>query len=158
MNFFARNVMILTAIAITGYILSPNLPISNAPMAIAQTANSQKLANSLQGKPVLIDIYATWCGRCKTIAPTLSQIKDKYKDKVHFLVFDVSDRNTLAQAEVQAEKLGLKSYFAKNRTYTSLVSILDPRTGQVVDEFQGNPNLQEYVIAIDKAIARFAKK
>jgi thiol-disulfide isomerase/thioredoxin len=158
MNFPPRNIIILSAIAITGYIVSPNLPILNAPMAIAQTTNSQKLANSLQGKPVLIDIYATWCGRCKTIAPTLSQIKDKYKDKVHFLVFDVSDRRTLAEAEVQARKLGLNSYFAKNRTYTSLVSILDPRTGEVVDEFQGNPNLQEYVVAIDKAIARFAKK
>jgi thiol-disulfide isomerase/thioredoxin len=157
MNFAARNVIILTAIATTGYALITNFTIPNETIVIAQTANRQKLASSLQGKPVLIDIYATWCGRCKTIAPTLSQIKEKYKNKVHFLVFDVSDRRTLAQAEVQAENLGLKNYFTLNRTYTSLVSILDPRTGEVIDEFQGNPNLQEYVVAIDKAIARLAK-
>jgi thiol-disulfide isomerase/thioredoxin len=158
MNFVTRNLIILTAIATSGYAVLTNLTVPNNNIAIAQTANSKKLASSLQGKPVLIDIYATWCGRCKTIAPTLSQLKEKYKNKVHFLVFDVSDRRTLAQAELQAETLGLKSYFATNRTYTSLVSILDPRTGEVVDEFQGNPNLQEYVEAIDKAIARLAKK
>jgi thiol-disulfide isomerase/thioredoxin len=33
------------------------------------------LASELQGKPVVVDIYASWCAACKNIAPTLSQLK-----------------------------------------------------------------------------------
>jgi thiol-disulfide isomerase/thioredoxin len=29
------------------------------------------LAPSLQGKPVVVDIYASWCPACRTIEPTL---------------------------------------------------------------------------------------
>uniref|UniRef100_UPI0035932352 TlpA family protein disulfide reductase n=1 Tax=Chamaesiphon sp. TaxID=2814140 RepID=UPI0035932352 len=36
------------------------------------------LAQQLQGKPVVVDIYASWCPACKNIAPTVSQLKQQY--------------------------------------------------------------------------------
>ncbi|MFN5754310.1 MAG: TlpA family protein disulfide reductase, partial [Pseudanabaena sp.] len=31
------------------------------------------LAQKLQGKPVVVDVYASWCPACKNIAPTVSE-------------------------------------------------------------------------------------
>ena len=63
--------------------------ISTAREIQVASATEGALAKELQGKPVVVDIYATWCAGCKNIAPTLSQIKQQYKNTAHFVVFDV---------------------------------------------------------------------
>ncbi|MEM1394774.1 MAG: thioredoxin domain-containing protein, partial [Cyanobacteria bacterium P01_H01_bin.150] len=78
----------------------------------ASSAN-QALAQELQGKPVVVDIYADWCGGCKKIKPTLEALKKEYGDTANFVVFDVTDKSTTEASEARAKELGLSDVFAK---------------------------------------------
>ncbi|MEA5577772.1 thioredoxin family protein [Anabaena sp. UHCC 0451] len=110
------------------------------------------LAKELQGKPVIVDVFATWCGGCKNIAPTLSQLKQKYSGKVNFVVLDVTDRAKLKQTEAMAQKLGLGKFLKANKSKTSTVAIIDPATGNILAIYQNNANKADYTKILEKAL------
>jgi thiol-disulfide isomerase/thioredoxin len=136
------------------------LPMQHSAIAGSNKSTPAKspLAKELQGKPVVVDIYATWCGACKNIAPTLSNVKQQYKDKVNFVVFDVSDRKTTEASAAKAQKLGLTSFFEANKSRTSTVGVIDPRNGQIVKQFFNNANAKDYTAAIETTTAQMKKK
>ncbi len=47
-------------------------------------------------KPCIIDFYATWCGPCKAMAPTINQIAKEYKGKINVYKVDVDAQQELA--------------------------------------------------------------
>ncbi len=113
-----------------------------------------KLAKKLQGKPVVVDIYASWCPACKNIAPTVSQLKKQYEGKVNFVVLDVSDRASTAKSEAIARELGLGEFFAANKTQTGSLTIIDPSTGKILAQHRNNANKAAYTKVLDTAIAK----
>lgn len=112
------------------------------------------LSKSLQGKPVVIDVYASWCKSCKNIAPTLSQLKQQYAGKVHFVVLDVSDKATTAQSEAKAKELGLSQFFSAHKSQTGSLTIVDPKTGKILAQYRNNPDKSAYTVVLDQAIAK----
>ncbi|MEL7242220.1 MAG: thioredoxin domain-containing protein [Cyanobacteria bacterium J06573_2] len=114
----------------------------------ASSAN-QALAQELQGKPVVVDIYADWCAGCKKIKPTLEALKKEYGDTANFVVFDVTDKKTTEASEAKAKELGLEKVFAEHKAKTATVAVMNPGTGEVVELFQKNQNKADYVAALD---------
>jgi thiol-disulfide isomerase/thioredoxin len=112
------------------------------------------LSKSLQGKPVVVDVYASWCPACKNIAPTVSQLKQQYAGKVHFVVLDVSDKASIAKSEAKAKELGLSKFFAENKTQTGSLTIVDPKTGKILAQERNNPDKKAYSKVLDQAIAK----
>lgn len=112
------------------------------------------LAQKLQGKPVIVDIYASWCPACKNIAPTIAQLKEQYAGKVEFVVLDVSDKSTTAVAEATATELGLSKYLAENKAQTGSLAIVDPATGNILAQYRNNPDKTVYTQVLDKALAK----
>jgi thiol-disulfide isomerase/thioredoxin len=110
------------------------------------------LAQELQGKPVVVDIYATWCSACQNIAPTLSQLKENYGGQVHFIVLDVTNRSTTAQAEANAARLGLRRFLAQNKSQTGMVTIIEPGTGKILAQYRNNANLADYQRVLNTAL------
>ena len=143
----------LSAVAAVQNISAPSAQLPTDANLIAK-GETTPLAKQLQGKPVVVDIYASWCPGCKNIAPTLSQLKKQYGSKANFVVFDVTDSKTTQASMKMAAKLGLTSFFSANKAQTSTVAIIDPATGKVMKQFRNNADLAEYTGILDRAIAQ----
>jgi thiol-disulfide isomerase/thioredoxin len=126
----------------------------SAPATLIAKGETSPLAKKLQGKPVVVDIYASWCPGCKNIAPTLSQLKQQYGTKASFVVFDVTDAKTTKASMKMAQELGLASFFNANKSKTSTVAIIDPATGKIMKQFQNNAEIAEYSSVLNTAIAQ----
>ncbi|MCP9935288.1 thioredoxin family protein [Cyanobium sp. Candia 9D4] len=130
--------------------LGAPLPVDGAGAWLAQKP-AGALAPSLQGRPVVVDIYASWCPACRTIAPTLRSLAKSQAGKATFVTFDVSDAATLKTSRERARSLGLGAFLEANRSQTSLVAVIDPRSGTSVQTFRASTDAGAYVAAIGKA-------
>jgi thiol-disulfide isomerase/thioredoxin len=124
------------------------------PCASKNQSVGGPLAQELQGKPVVVDVFATWCAGCKNIAPTLSELKQEYAGKVNFVVLDVTDKAKVKETEDLAAKLGLSKFLADNKSKTSTVAIVDPATGNILGVFKNNPTKDDYTKILESALAK----
>ncbi len=64
-------------------------------MALALTKeNFDEIING--DKPVLVDFWATWCGPCKMLAPTIEQLAEELKDEIVVAKLDVDQAQDIA--------------------------------------------------------------
>jgi thiol-disulfide isomerase/thioredoxin len=124
------------------------------PCAAKTQSVGAPLSQELQGKPVVVDVFATWCPACTNIAPTLSQLKKDYGGKVNFVVLDVTDKSTTSKAEATATQLGLSQFLEANKAQTGSLTIIDPATGNILAQYRNNANLDDYKTVLDKALTQ----
>ncbi|PZV01522.1 MAG: thiol-disulfide isomerase [Cyanobium sp.] len=125
-------------------------PRVSGPGAWVAQKQGGALAPSLQGKPVVVDIYASWCPACRTIEPTLRSLQQSKAGKATFVTFDVSDAATLKASRERARALGLGAFLEANRSQTSLVAVIDPATGTTAQTFRASTDASAYSKAISK--------
>ena len=59
--------------------------------------NENNFDNTVANGLVLVDFWATWCGPCKMLAPTIDAIATEYKDRVVVGKVDVDESEALAR-------------------------------------------------------------
>ena len=64
-------------------------------MALEITDNNFKEILA-EGKPVVIDFWAPWCGPCKMLAPVIEEIAEEYGDKIKVGKVNVDEEAALS--------------------------------------------------------------
>lgn len=142
-------------VTIAGCMIPLNRPLLSYFSVISGLASAQAatpLSQSLYGKPVVVVIYAKWCGNCQAIAPTLAALRKEYGERIHYITFDVSTRTTALKSAALADNYGLSTFFDSYKARTSTVAVFDPLTGHIVKLFRNNRNLVDYRQIIEKQL------
>jgi putative thioredoxin len=56
-----------------------------------------ELVQRTDQKLIVVDFWATWCGPCRKLGPTLEKIKSKWGDEIEVVKVDVDDCPELSQ-------------------------------------------------------------
>lgn len=73
--------------------------------------------------PVLVDIWATWCGPCKMIAPALEQLADEQVGKVKVVKLN-SDENMALAMELGIMSLPTLILFKGGKEATRMIGLM----------------------------------
>jgi len=90
------------------------LPPSPAALPDFDPIRFQQLLGQLRGRPVVVNVWASWCGPCVAEAPILSRAATDYGGRVQFLGVDVLDQRTAARAFIRKYEWPFPSVFDRD--------------------------------------------
>jgi thiol-disulfide isomerase/thioredoxin len=68
-----------------------------------------------QGKVVLLNFWATWCGPCKAEIPGFIELQEKYRDKLTIIGYSVDDTAALAKKYADEYKMNYPILLGEGR-------------------------------------------
>lgn len=93
-------VLVLTACSgggAQGGVDGPLLPEDPYELPAVDPASFQALLGELEGTPVLVNVWASWCEPCREEAPRLASAHTEFGDRVQFLGLDILDERESAR-------------------------------------------------------------
>ena len=115
------------------------------------------------GKPLYIDLWATWCSPCRAEIPFLEKIKEQYKDKdINFVSFDVYDDKAKWEQMVKQQDMSGWQLINTDKNLPFLKKyvvdgiprfILIDKDGKIVNADAPRPSDKSLIPLLDKTIA-----
>ena len=87
-------------------------------------------------KPVMVDLWAAWCGPCRMVGPIIDELSEEYEGKAIIGKVDI-DSN-----QQYAAQFGVRN----------IPTVLVFKDGELVDRKVGVSSKNDYAQAIDKLI------
>ncbi len=120
------------------------LPTNVAELPTFDVDTYQRLLTQLRGTPVVVNVWAAWCGPCRDEAPLLHQASETYGDQVQFLGVDIIDSLDGARGFIAEHGLTYPSVFDPSGAirdslgmYGQPVTVFYDAAGNVVDTYTG---------------------
>ena len=104
-------------------------------------------------KPTVAIIRADWCTACQKLEPTMSELISQYKDRLNFVMLDVTTDEKTAESAKTAQELGIAKFFQANKKNTSTVIVLGKKN-KILFKTIHNFDRVAYVRAFDDAVAK----
>jgi cytochrome c biogenesis protein CcmG, thiol:disulfide interchange protein DsbE len=90
---------------------APLLPTHVAELPAFDVDSYQRLLTQLRGTPIVVNVWAAWCGPCKAEASLLHGASQTYGDRVQFLGVDILDSLDGARGFIAEHGLTYPSIF-----------------------------------------------
>lgn len=136
-----------------------------APDFTCKDINGNSLAlDKFKGKPLCIDVWATWCTGCLKEMPVFENLKEKYSDDIRFISISIDDDKEKWNQMVQKKNMEGIQLWAENGKESEFVTnyylqecgvpcfILIDKNGKLINARAARPseNLEELLINIIK--------
>lgn len=107
-------IAVLTVLAAACTSSTPGAVVTPGDLPLASAQDISEFVAS-DGRPAVVNVWASWCGPCRSEAPLLREAHAEYGDRVLFIGVDIQDTQESAKAFIEEFGLDFQHFFDPNR-------------------------------------------
>jgi thiol-disulfide isomerase/thioredoxin len=139
----------------------PRSVLASGPLALPEygLAEFRQLLEQLQGRPVVVNFWGSWCPPCRGEAPDLRRASEEFEGPVQFLGVDMLDNRAAAREFIREFGWRYPSVFDPDGEIRNglgylgqPITIIYDRRGEVAFDFVGAVDLEILRMEIRKVL------
>jgi len=153
---------LLLAALVAGGCSSASVPIDDVPPLPETTPEALRTLLAESERPIVLNIWASWCAPCRSEAPLLRDAEARHGDRVRFIGIDVEDAQDAARAFIAEFGLhDFEHYFDRPGAIPAelegrgvpLTYFIAPG-GEIIDLHRGVIDERTLALGIDELLTR----